>query len=416
MQKLTDMLATSPSLSRVPLPALRASAPLWSLRELLGGEVYCREGAPGDTIALVVQGGCSARVDGVEVGKVGPGEVVGEVAAFFPGARRSATLVSAGPSSLLVLPAAALPRLRAESSPLYRALLDRALLEVARRVQRSTDLLAHRVEGSFERPVRKDPGALGRLLGALRPGRPTRPGPPLAPLLQGLPRLRSADGAVLARLEGAFEARAFDAGEVLVLEQEPGDAAWLVAEGQVDVLRQVRGTRAVRLARLTPGSLFGVNALVLRGPRTASCVAATPGWAWRLRAEAADALDGDARVWWGECVLAAMQAQLRLVDGSLASVLSPTSRPRGSLVPRARMSITPRSRLSIAPQPGQFARARPAVPRPRASVVPRGSAEREMDALLRQAGMLEGLPGVDMEDIRLVVDEDTRRARVPRRG
>ncbi len=212
-----------------------------------------------------------------------------------------------------------------------------------------------------------------RLWKSFRPGTPTTVCPPIGPLLTGLPRLRSADAAVVASLERAFEVRSFAEGEILFLEQEPGDAAWLLAEGTVDVLRQVRGTRAERLAQLKAGDLFGVNAIIASGPRTASCVAVTPGWAYRLPGAASAALTGEAHLLWNECVLAVLQAQLRLASGTLGRAIG---RPV-PLVPKT--AGTPAS-------------------------------GRDLEALLRQSGFLEGLPaGLDLDSVELVIDEDTLR-------
>jgi CRP-like cAMP-binding protein len=141
-----------------------------------------------------------------------------------------------------------------------------------------------------------------------------------------------------------------------------------LAAGQIDVLRQVRGTRAECLNRMRPGDLFGVNALILRSARTASCVAATAGWAYRLPAEASEAMSGEAALWWNECLLKGMETQLRLASAALSEKMV----------------------------------------RPTASKPP--SDEAELETLLRRSGFLEGLPaGVDLDQVEVVEDEDRRR-------
>lgn len=376
MSNVASHLAAANVFSRVPRNAVIATGPLWSLQNLVDGQVFCTEGDPGDSIAILVAGECAARLDGVEVGRIKTGELIGESSAFFAGATRSATVVSQARSSFLVLQATGLRRLRAEKSPVYTALLDHGLQELARRVQRANDRLTRLVEGTHDRPVRKDPSALVRLWKSLVPGKPAGGCPSLEPLLRRLPGLGKAPPEALAPLRDAFESRAFAEGEVLFLEQDPADAAWMLADGKVDVLRQVRGTRAERLATLSAGDLFAVNALISKGPRTASCVAATPVWAYRLSAEASAGLKGEALLWWSECVLSVMQAQLRLASGNLGRALG---RPGDSLLPRSNPAREPVS-------------------------------EDKLQSLLKQSGFLEGLPlDFDLDDVEVVIDEDQLR-------
>lgn len=380
MSTIPTYLSASQLFVRVPRAAVVGSGPLWSLRQLAPGEAFCHEGDPGDSIGILGAGECSVRVDGVDVATVRLGELVGETSAFFASGTRLASVIATVPSTFVILSAASLRKLRAERSPLYDPLLQRGLQELARRVQRANDRLTRLVEGTHERPVRKDPSAFVRLWKSLAPGRPGGPAPSLQPLLRGLPGLAKAPTEALAPLRDAFQARAFSQGEILFLEQDPADSAWVVAEGSVDVLRQVRGTRAERLTTLGTGSLFGVNALVAEGARTASCIATSPGWAYRLGSDAHAGLKGDARLWWSECLLAVMQAQLRSTSETLGRAI------KG---------------LEAAPAP-----ARPAAPSPAPAPAP----EPPLDLLLQQSGFLEGFPSdFNLDDIEVVVDEDQLR-------
>jgi serine/threonine-protein kinase len=72
---------------------------------------------------------------------------------------------------------------------------------------------------------------------------------------------------------GWFETRGYEAGESIVTEGDPGDTAYIIERGTVEVFKQVRGER--RLIRtLGPGAVFGETAVLTRGTRTASVVAA----------------------------------------------------------------------------------------------------------------------------------------------
>jgi CRP/FNR family transcriptional regulator len=85
-------------------------------------------------------------------------------------------------------------------------------------------------------------------------------------LLRRSPLFAALDDDELARLAGAFRVGEHRAGHVFIREGEAGDDVYLVMAGEVVVLR--RGTE---INRLRPGALFGLMALVDRGPRAATC-------------------------------------------------------------------------------------------------------------------------------------------------
>ncbi len=374
MPKLPPEFARSPVFAGVPRAALDATEPLWSITQVDAGGTFCRQGDPGDSIALLASGECAVSVNGVVVNRILPGELVGEVSAFFSSDLRSATLVADTPARFYLLSNDRLARLRAGESPVYAALLKKACEELGRRVLRANDRLSRLVEGSHERPVRKDPSALARLWRALKPGGPVRPCPPIHPFLRALPRLRSADPGTVMRLGVAFTPVSFAEGEILFLEQDKADSAWILADGVVDVLRQVRGARAERLTQLNPGDLFGVNALVTGGVRTASCVAVTSGWAYRLEATVSSALKGPAAIWWQESILSTLQTQLRLATATLGRAIAGPEEPAPAEAAEVDAAATEDSALA---------------------------------GLLRQSGFLEGLPaGVDLGDLEFAVADE----------
>lgn len=377
MGRIVDELVSLPLLKSVPQSAVAVSAPHWTSRTLVEGEKLWEQGVESDGLGVLVYGECAAMVDGVEIGRVRPGEVVGEVSAFFNEADRSARVVARKSSRVLLLPTEGLRTLRWQRSAVYEALLDQALRTMVYRVTVSNDRFGRITQGHQPVPVRKEPSVLARLWKSFRPGKPPTPCPPIEPLLRDLPGLRAMDPEVLAALQTAFEPVALEEGEILFLEGEPGDSAWLVAEGQIDVIRNVRGEKAERLSVMKRGDLLGINTLIGKGPRTASCVAATPAWAWRLGFEACNQLRGDARLWWRECLLAAMASQLRLASAAL--------------------------HRAIGEQAGTLAAAKPVAPPP--------DDEDSFNQLLQASGYLEGLPmdPKQLESLRFVLDEDHRR-------
>ena len=380
MGSIADELASIPLLRRAGADALRASAPLWDAVALSPGEVLWDAGSAVEELGVVLLGELAAELDGVEVGRVLPGELLGEASAFFAGSTRSATLRARGDAQVVTLPVGSLHTLRWQRSSVYDALLEQALLSLVRRISATNTRLSKVATGGAAAPARTEPSALARLWRALRPGGPSGPCPPIEPLLRRQPGLADVDGETLAALSAAFVAEPVQEGEVVFLEGEAGAAAWLVADGAIDVLRNVRGERAEMLAMLGAGSLFGINTLIERGARTASCVAARPGWLYRIDAEAHAGLSGANRVAWRECVLGVLATQLRNANAGLQKALGgPKSGP-------ARSSV--------------------------ASAAPRSDAA--FQDILRASGWLEAVSESHLDSLQVVVTEDMKRN--PRRG
>jgi CRP-like cAMP-binding protein len=379
---LHEELSTLPFFRRVASSDVRASAPLWTEVALQPGEILWHSGGSVEDLGVAIIGELVAEVDGVEVGRVMPGELCGEASAFFAGNVRSATLRARTQAQVLTLSTAALRTLRWQRSPVYEALLEQAMLTLVRRIRTTDVRIAQVARGSASAPSRQEPSALVRFWKSLRPGGPGGTCPPLEPLVRRQPGLKDLDAAVVSALVQGFVAEPVEEGQILFLEGEPGAASYIIAEGQIDVLRHVRGEKAELLVSLKPGDQFGVNTLVERGARTASCVAATPGWLWRMDAEAFGRLRGDARMYWRESVLAVLASQIRNANAALQRATPADQRRLG------------------APAPATPARA-PAAPR----------GEDAFKDLLKASGFIEALPTeeVDLEQIEVVLTEDDRR-------
>ena len=306
-----------PLFQRVPAASVRAAAALWAVREVHTGEVLWRGGAPVEEIGVLLSGDLRAMVSEGEVGRVLPAEMIGEAAGFFAGSLRTASLVARSPSKVATLSVSGLRTLRWQRSPVYGALLDGALTTLARRIQLANQRIAGLAQGREAAPVRSEPALLARLWRSLVPGAPTEPCPDLLPLLKALPGLADATPELLKPLQAAFQAEPMMEGKALFLEGEQASSAYLVARGNVDVLRHVRGDRAERLATLKPGDVLGINTLIQAGPRTASCVAVGKGWLYRLDASAYEALQGDTRLWWRESMLGSLATQIKLSNQAL---------------------------------------------------------------------------------------------------
>jgi serine/threonine-protein kinase len=73
---------------------------------------------------------------------------------------------------------------------------------------------------------------------------------------------------------GTFPAVKVKAGEVIIREGDPGDAAYIVAKGRLQVYREPGGNR-VNIRVLEQGEVFGEMAILTSSPRTASVSAVT---------------------------------------------------------------------------------------------------------------------------------------------
>lgn len=93
----------------------------------------------------------------------------------------------------------------------------------------------------------------------------------------------------LQQLANAMNERDVYPGEVLLLEEERPDRLFVLLEGEVEVTRKVDGGDRV-IARLGPGSMFGLLALIDRGRRAATCVALGRGRVAEMPRDAFDML------------------------------------------------------------------------------------------------------------------------------
>ncbi len=108
---MRDLFERIRALRAQPLFASLAASELLPIAEacehraVAAGERLAEQDAPGDAIFFVVSGAIEARLDGEPINVMGPGEVIGEIAAIA-GTARTASLVARAPSVCLVLGAA----------------------------------------------------------------------------------------------------------------------------------------------------------------------------------------------------------------------------------------------------------------------------------------------------------------------
>jgi len=137
---------------------------------------------------------------------------------------------------------------------------------------------------------------------------------PLSPMevLRKVPLFSGLSESDLAAFADLTRERSYPKGSVIVFEDDPGDALFLVAAGQVKVVLIAEDGREVILSVLGEGSFFGEMAVIDEEPRSAHVIAMDDSSLLVLRRE-----DFQARLrnwppgWW----LVWLSVLLQLADG-----------------------------------------------------------------------------------------------------
>ena len=96
-------------------------------------------------------------------------------------------------------------------------------------------------------------------------------------LLHSVPIFADLDPTAAAALERLVTVRTYAAGAVMVSQEEPGDALFVLVSGKVKVVLYSEAGREVILSIFkSPGDFFGEMSLLDEEPRSASVVAAEP--------------------------------------------------------------------------------------------------------------------------------------------
>lgn len=316
------------------LSALRSTG-LANERVIPAGIQLWGDGDDAGELGLVVEGELVARVGEAELGRIRRGELVGEAAAWF-GGRRTAEVAAVTETRLLVIQRSALETLRDGRPQVYDKLLEAGVFAMARRV-RDVDLdIARRASGTQTRPDRGEPSWWKQLIESIR-GSEAGDAPPVEGTLRMLPSLKGCPSAVMLALKKAMKPRSYTKGEAVFLQGDEGRNIYLLSAGRVDVLRNVRGDKAVPLACLGPGGLFGTGASVLSERRNANCVVGSDfAWVYELDREGYATLDIDARRAWNEALMDALRIQLATADDQLAALERDGKQPQAEDYDRIR--------------------------------------------------------------------------------
>jgi CRP-like cAMP-binding protein len=118
---------------------------------------------------------------------------------------------------------------------------------------------------------------------------------PELPLVAPLPLFSALPKDALRDLLATFEMMTVPAGKIVIQEGDEGAEAYIVARGELEVLRKAGeedGKPPMVLARLASGALFGEMALLSRAPRAASVRATLPSVLLKAKRDALEEVAG----------------------------------------------------------------------------------------------------------------------------
>jgi CRP-like cAMP-binding protein len=120
------------------------------------------------------------------------------------------------------------------------------------------------------------------------------------------------------------------AGQNLFHQGEPGDAIYLLSEGEVQIVIDLPGPDDYAPPPLTAGAIFGELAPLVRLPRSGTAVARVDTFLWKLSFAEVRAALGRGESWAGKFALTMAQTlahRLLLMGDEMAKLLSAVKRP-----------------------------------------------------------------------------------------
>ncbi|MCP4805043.1 MAG: cyclic nucleotide-binding domain-containing protein [Proteobacteria bacterium] len=252
--------------------------------EIGPGEVLMREGESDRAMVLLLQGEASVHIgeSRLELTRIGPGELVGDMALFGNIDRRAATVISSKPCQVLLLDEQGLKYLRMKRSPVVPVLERYALGTIARRLRETDRLIASVAVGQPTLPVPRQ--GLFRKLGSMFKG-PAGDPPEALTVLEASDAFRDQSPRIVAELATQVEVVGVRSGDILFEEHDDCDESYIVAHGCIDMHVTTLRDSYELVARLRGGTALGFCAMVDGGGRVATAVAAEDTWLLRLDAE-----------------------------------------------------------------------------------------------------------------------------------
>ncbi len=264
--------ATVDFLATVPLLEGRADADLVELARVLRrrtvreGEILWRQGDPARELVFIVEGGVSASLQvpgdrAVEIGRAGPGELVGEIG-LLEGGRHTMSVRVTETATVLALGRPDFAALLARHDPSAFGLKRRLASQFTARLRNQLTHLAHALGGELTGVAGEDPGLAFAGLEYC--------GPPDSKYLSRMATFHDFDPVALWGFLTSGSYALCPPGRTLLSEGAPSTACFLTINGAVEKVL-VRGDRRVRVGLAGPGKAFGYESLIddLPSPVTA---------------------------------------------------------------------------------------------------------------------------------------------------
>ncbi|MCK6503087.1 cyclic nucleotide-binding domain-containing protein [Myxococcota bacterium] len=224
----------------------------------------------------------------VTLRRAGRGEHLGELAALGLVTRRSASVRTLVDTDLLVLDEAGLAHLRGVGHPVADRIEGEVLHALSAQLRETDRQIAALAVGETLEP--EPDGMWHRMIRSLGHGRPLGRPPKALQVLKSSPHFIGLTNQLMERLASELEPVAFAEGDRILEEGSIKGDAWIVAAGRVGAWRQTAMDKHEKLATLQPGALFGHVSIMDGDLRTATCIAETPAWLYRVPRELCETL------------------------------------------------------------------------------------------------------------------------------
>jgi CRP-like cAMP-binding protein len=265
------------ALDGLPEDAIAAARPHISAVSAEYGDVLMGQDDVDGSAAWVIDGELEVTSGGVQVGRVGAGELVGEMS-LIDQVHRGVVVTAVSKTRLLVVERSGYDAMKAANNPVARVIEQVSVQGLGRKLRDTSRRIAG--EGTSARSLQDaEPEDIAGRLEAF--GRSLVPdavefshGTP-AQILSRTPVFGAMPPVFLEFLGNHMQVRDHLPGEPLVVQGEPGTEVFVLAAGRVDLfLATADQPELIRIDDLHPGDVFGMDAL-FSGSRPASAVALT---------------------------------------------------------------------------------------------------------------------------------------------
>jgi len=243
-KRAVERLATMPLFTGLPQDVLQAIGERLLLRHVPAGALVFAEGAPGDALYIIDNGQVEivsdSRSGSFVLARLGADEFFGEMA-LLSGRPRSSAARTANHTNLWVL---------------YRSDFDDLVNRYPTISLAMSKILSQRLEEMDRRFTESH--------------------------LRGLKLLAGLSSSQLEDVGSRLKPSRFDQDETVIKQGEPGDEMYFIESGRARVVREMSSTRALVLAELEAGDLFGEMSLLTGAPRSATVTALSELNLWIL--------------------------------------------------------------------------------------------------------------------------------------